>query len=87
MAQASPITDVTQRLFADLKSKNDDIKARAAFELHDNVVAVSRGKSPTLLSLESSYALANLAALLLQIGRPRNSTSFTTPSVSGSHSS
>ncbi|KAJ5094952.1 Serine/threonine-protein kinase tor2 [Penicillium argentinense] len=42
MASASPMTDVTQRLFADLKSKNDDIKARAAYELHDNVVAVSR---------------------------------------------
>ncbi|KAJ5176104.1 Serine/threonine-protein kinase tor2 [Penicillium canariense] len=42
MAQSSPITDVTQRLFAELKSKNDDTKARAAFELHDNVVAVSR---------------------------------------------
>ncbi|EPS28844.1 Serine/threonine-protein kinase tor2 [Penicillium oxalicum] len=42
MAQASPINDVTQRLFTDLKSKNDDVKSRAAFELHDYVVAVSR---------------------------------------------
>lgn len=43
MAQAGPITDVTQRLFAELKSKNEETRARAAYELYDNVLSVSRG--------------------------------------------
>lgn len=43
MAQAGPITDVTQRLFTELKSKNEETRVRASFELYDNVVAVSRG--------------------------------------------
>ncbi|KAL4938041.1 hypothetical protein BDV06DRAFT_201821 [Aspergillus oleicola] len=46
MAQAGPITDVTQRLFVELKSKNEDTRARAAYELYDNVLAISRDWSP-----------------------------------------
>lgn len=45
MAQAGPITDVTQRLFAELKSKNEEARARAAYELYDYVLSVSRGMS------------------------------------------
>lgn len=44
MAQSGPITDVTQRLFADLKSRNEDTRVRGAAELYENVVAISRGK-------------------------------------------
>lgn len=43
MAQAGPMTDVTQRLFVELKSKNDETRVRAAYELYDNVLSVSRG--------------------------------------------
>jgi len=43
MAQAGPITDVTQRLFIELKSKNEDTRVRAAYELYENVLAISRG--------------------------------------------
>lgn len=43
MAQAGPATDVTQRLFSELKSKNEEVRVRASYELYDNVIAVSRG--------------------------------------------
>ncbi|KOS39997.1 hypothetical protein ACN38_g9146 [Penicillium nordicum] len=42
MAQAGAITDVTQRLFVELKSKNEEARARAAYELYENVLSVSR---------------------------------------------
>lgn len=43
MAQTGPLTDFTQRLFQDLKSKNEETRVRGAYELYDNVLAVSRG--------------------------------------------
>ena len=43
MAQAGPITDVIQRLFSELRSKNEETRTRAAFELYDNVLSASRG--------------------------------------------
>lgn len=55
MAQAGPMTDVTQRLFTELRSKSEETKARAAYELYDNVLSVSRGtdriKEPLILPL------------------------------------
>lgn len=48
MAQLSPMTDVTQRLFVELKSKNEETRVRAAYELYDNVLSVSRGKTISL---------------------------------------
>lgn len=42
MTQASSATDTTQKLFAELKSKNEETRYRASLELFDNVVAVSR---------------------------------------------
>lgn len=44
MAQAGPITDVTQRLFVDLKAKSEEVRVKAAYDLYDNVVAISRGE-------------------------------------------
>lgn len=44
MAQQSPVTDTVQRLFNELKSKNEETRVRASFELYDNVVTVSRGE-------------------------------------------
>ncbi|KAL2372816.1 hypothetical protein RJ035_003649 [Blastomyces gilchristii] len=46
MAQAASGTDATQRIFHDLKSKHEDTRSRASYELHDNVVAVSRELPP-----------------------------------------
>ncbi|KAL4777755.1 armadillo-type protein [Aspergillus nidulans var. acristatus] len=46
MAQAGPITDVTQRLFIELKSKNEETRVRAAYELYENVLAISRDWPP-----------------------------------------
>ncbi|KAL2872445.1 putative TOR pathway phosphatidylinositol 3-kinase TorA [Aspergillus lucknowensis] len=46
MAQAGPITDVTQRLFLELKSKNEETRVRAAYELYENVLAISRDWPP-----------------------------------------
>lgn len=43
MAQAGPIRDVTSRLFVELKSKNEEARVRAAYDLYDNVLAISRG--------------------------------------------
>jgi hypothetical protein len=43
MAQAGPVTDVVQRLFTELKSKNEETRVRASYELYDNVLTVSRG--------------------------------------------
>lgn len=43
MAQAASAADATQKLFSELKSKNEDTRVRAASELYDHVVAVSRG--------------------------------------------
>lgn len=49
MAQAGPVTDVVQRLFTELKSKNEETRVRASFELYDNVLTVSRGAFIKLL--------------------------------------
>jgi len=46
MAQAGPVTDITQRLFSELKSKNEEHRVRAAYELYNNVITVSRGICP-----------------------------------------
>ncbi|KAL3475819.1 armadillo-type protein [Aspergillus californicus] len=46
MAQAGPITDVAQRLFIELKSKNEDTRVRAAYELYEYVLAISRDCPP-----------------------------------------
>lgn len=47
------MTDVTQRLFVELKSKNDETRARAAYELYDNVLSVSRGMTRPLDVLQA----------------------------------
>jgi FKBP12-rapamycin complex-associated protein len=43
MAQAASAADATQKLFLELKSRNEDSRVRAASELYDHVLAVSRG--------------------------------------------
>jgi len=46
MAQAGPGADVVQGLFTELKSRNDDTRVKASYELHEHVLAVSRGNIP-----------------------------------------
>ncbi|BDD58165.1 hypothetical protein MAP00_003466 [Monascus purpureus] len=67
MAQAGPITDVTQRLFTELKSKNEETRVRASFELYDNVVAVSRDWPPEKF-LEFYNAVSQRIAHLVVTG-------------------
>lgn len=43
MAQQSQGSDPSDRIFTDLRSKNEDIKARAASDLRDLVTLLSRG--------------------------------------------
>lgn len=43
MAQVASGTDATQRLFQELRSKNNEVRQRASSELYDTVVALSRG--------------------------------------------
>ena len=45
MAQQSQGTDPSDRIFLDLRSKNEDTKDRAAGELRDLVTLLSRGEA------------------------------------------
>ena len=45
MAQQSQGSDPSDRIFADLRSKNEETKARAANELRDLVTLLARGTS------------------------------------------
>jgi FKBP12-rapamycin complex-associated protein len=56
MAQTGPMTDVTQRLFVELKSKNEETRVRAAYELYDNVLSVSRGMNVALSLFQAIVA-------------------------------
>lgn len=56
MAQAGPVTDVVQRLFTDLKSKNEDTRIKASHELYENVLTVSRGNPHSLLLFLSLHS-------------------------------
>lgn len=84
MAQAGPITDVTQRLFVDLKAKSEEVRVKAAYDLYDNVVAISRGELYN--STLTRVVLLTLLSLP-QTGRRKSSSSSTMPSVNGSPSS
>ncbi|KAH3038047.1 hypothetical protein KXW01_003998 [Aspergillus fumigatus] len=67
MAQAGPITDITQRLFSELKSKNEETRVRASFELYDNVLAISRDWPPEKF-LEFYNAVSQRIAQLVVTG-------------------
>lgn len=43
MASQTPGLEASERIFQDLRSKNDDVKNRAANELRDLVALLSRG--------------------------------------------
>ncbi|KAJ9193158.1 hypothetical protein DTO166G4_6595 [Paecilomyces variotii] len=71
MAQAGPATDVTQRLFSELKSKNEEVRVRASYELYDNVIAVSREWPPEKF-LEYYNAVSQRIAQLVVTGGDAN---------------
>ncbi|OJJ32073.1 hypothetical protein ASPWEDRAFT_161263 [Aspergillus wentii DTO 134E9] len=71
MAQAGPITDITQRLFTELKSKNEETRVRAAYELYDNVLAISRDWAPEKF-LEFYNAVSQRIAQLVVTGSDAN---------------
>jgi hypothetical protein len=48
MAQQSQVSDPSDRIFVDLRSKNEETKTRAAAELRDLVTVLSRGTLPVL---------------------------------------
>lgn len=85
MAQSGPLTDVTQRLFLDLKSKQEETRVRASNELYDNVIAVSRGTVLPLVILRCG-GLAD-DSTPAQIGLRRSSSNSTMQSVNGSRNS
>ena len=43
MAQSGQGLDPTERIFTELRSKNEDVKVRAAIELRDLLTLLSRG--------------------------------------------
>ncbi|KAJ5242888.1 uncharacterized protein N7469_001215 [Penicillium citrinum] len=71
MAQAGPMSDVTQRLFAELKSKNEETRIRAAYELYDNVLSVSRDW-PSEKFVEFYNAVSQRIAQLVVTGSDAN---------------
>ncbi|PGH13669.1 Atypical/PIKK/FRAP protein kinase [Helicocarpus griseus UAMH5409] len=71
MAQAASGTDATQRIFHDLKSKNEETRSRASYELHDNVVAVSRELPPDKF-IEYYNAVSQRIAQLVVTGSDAN---------------
>ena len=43
---ALPSQDTLNRIFLELKSKNDDVRLKAAFDLHNHVSIAARGLLP-----------------------------------------
>ncbi|OJD16085.1 hypothetical protein AJ78_03718 [Emergomyces pasteurianus Ep9510] len=71
MAQAASGADATQRIFHELKSKHEDTRSRASYELHDNVVAVSRELPPDKF-IEYYNAVSQRIAQLVVTGNDAN---------------
>lgn len=91
MAQAGPITDVTQRLFVDLKAKSEEVRVKAAYDLYDNVVAISRGEDHKFPSTRALLYFSSVVLLTLffvsQTGRRKSSSSSIMPSANVSPNS
>ncbi|QSS62741.1 TorA protein [Histoplasma capsulatum] len=71
MAQAASGTDAAQRIFHELKSKNEETRSRASYELHDNVIAVSRELPPDKF-IEYYNAVSQRIAQLVVTGNDAN---------------
>ncbi|KAI2189712.1 phosphatidylinositol kinase- protein kinase tor1 [Ophidiomyces ophidiicola] len=71
MSQVSSATDATQKPFTDLKSKNEEIRHRAALELYDNIVSASR-ELPQDKFLEYYNTVSSRIAQLVVTGSDAN---------------
>ncbi|KZZ93990.1 TorA protein [Ascosphaera apis ARSEF 7405] len=71
MAQNASSFEATQRIFVDLKSKNDETRVRASYELYDNVATVSR-ELPQEKFLEYYNAVTQRIAQLVVVGSDAN---------------
>ncbi|KAL4787723.1 armadillo-type protein [Aspergillus varians] len=71
MTQAGPMTDATQKLFVELKSKSEETRVRAAYKLYDNVLWVSRDW-PTEKFTEFYNAVSQRIAQLVVTGGDAN---------------
>ena len=50
MAQQVQNPDYTEKLFGDLRNGPEDVRLRASYELRDNVIVLSRGRTANLSS-------------------------------------
>ncbi|KAL2695028.1 hypothetical protein AAEP93_005842 [Penicillium crustosum] len=71
MAKAGLMTDVTQKLFAELKSTKEETRVRAACELYDLMLLVSRD-SPSEEFVEFYNAVSQRIAHLVVTGKEAN---------------
>ncbi|PGH21404.1 hypothetical protein AJ80_03321 [Polytolypa hystricis UAMH7299] len=71
MAQVTQGTDATQRLFHELKSKHEETRVRASYELYENVIAVARELPPDKF-LEFYNAISQRIAQLVVTGSDTN---------------
>ena len=79
MALQGQGTDVSERIFTELRSKNLEVKTRAARDLRDLVTLYSRGNCSLCKRLQTLTRRQN--------GRPRDSTYSTTASLPASQAS
>jgi hypothetical protein len=70
MALQGPGSDPSERIFNDLRSKNDEVKNKAAIELRDLITLLSRG--------EHARFVRPVCADRAQNGRPNDSPPSTT---------
>ena len=67
------VGDPSERIFAELRNKNDEVRQRAANELRDLVNLLSRGRLQRNMK-------QNKTDIVDQNGRPNDSAAFTTDS-------
>lgn len=74
MALQAQAPDPSERIFVELRSKNDEIKNKAATELRDLITLLSRGsfyaESPRFRLTSSRMAPGTLQCILRQSNEP-----------------
>ncbi|EXJ58070.1 FKBP12-rapamycin complex-associated protein [Cladophialophora yegresii CBS 114405] len=66
MAQQGPGPDPSERIFTDLRSKNDEVKNKAAAELRDLITLLSREWSPERFSTFYDKVTTRISNLIVQ---------------------
>lgn len=61
MALQAQAPDPSERIFVELRSKNDEIKSKAATELRELITLLSRGNTTTPLLQGSRLTLSRMA--------------------------